>query len=117
MKTAWIIGLLAMASAPPALAQAQSGSTLFEDRCSGCHLPTGGGQGPSLTGVVGREAGAAPGFDYTPGLKASGVVWTSANLDRFLADPGKMVPGTAMPISIPDAAQRAAIIAYLATKR
>ena len=117
MKIAWIITLLALASAARVAAEPQSGSDLFEDRCAGCHVPAGGGQGPSLTGVVGRKAGAAPGFDYTAALKASGVVWTKANLDQFLADPGKMVPGTAMPIHIPDAAQRAAIVSYLATGR
>jgi cytochrome c2 len=114
MKTAWIIGLLALASATRVLAQPLNGSDLFEDRCIGCHVPAGGGQGPSLTGVYGRKAGAVAGFDYTPALKSSGIVWTSATLDAFLADPSKMVPGTAMPVHIPDAAQRAAIVSYLA---
>jgi cytochrome c len=117
MKTAWMIGLLVLASAPRVEAQSQSGSDLFEESCSGCHVPAGGGQGPSLTGVVGRRAGSVTGFDYSPALKASGIVWTNANLDRFLTDPGKMVPGTAMPIHVTDAAQRAAIIGYLAAGR
>ena len=117
MKIACIVTLLALASAPRVAAQAQSGADLFADRCAGCHDPAGGGQGPSLTGVVGRKAGAATGFDYTAALKTSGLVWTKANLDTFLADPGKMVPGTAMPVHIPDASQRAAIIGYLATGR
>jgi cytochrome c len=38
-----------------------------------------------------------------------------ATLDPFLTDPMKKVPGTAMPQSVPDPAQRADIIAYLAT--
>ncbi len=117
MKTAWIIGLLVLASAPRVLAQTQSGSELFEDRCSGCHAPAGGGQGPSLAGVVGRKAGAVAGFDYTAAMKASGIVWTSANLDQFLADPAKTIPGTAMPVHLADPAQRAAVISYLATGR
>jgi cytochrome c2 len=115
MKPVWIIGLLVLASAPRLMAQAESGSQLFENRCAGCHAPGGGGQGPALTGILGRKAGAAAGFDYSPALKASGIVWTGANLDQFLADPSKMVPGTAMPVHITDAAQRAAIIDYLAT--
>ena len=57
------------------------------------------------------------GFAYSPALKASTLVWTTANLDQFLADPAKTVPGTAMPIKVPDAAQRAALISYLATTR
>jgi len=114
MKTAWIVAVLVMASALRVSAQPQSGSELFEDRCAGCHVPAGGGQGPSLTGVVGRKAGAAAGFEYSPAMKASNIIWTSETLDAFLADPGKVVPGTAMPVHIPDAAQRAAIVSYLA---
>ncbi len=117
MKIACVVSLLALASAQRVAAQPQSGSDLFEDRCAGCHVPAGGGQGPSLTGVVGRKAGTATGFDYTAALKASGIVWSKASLDTFLADPGKMVPGTAMPVHIPDAGQRAAIIGYLANGR
>lgn len=117
MKIACVVSLLALASAQRVAAQPQSGSDLFADRCAGCHTSAGGGQGPSLTGVVGRKAGAATGFDYTAALRASGIVWNKANLDTFLADPGKMVPGTAMPVHIPEAGQRAAIIGYLATGR
>jgi cytochrome c len=63
MKTAWILALCVSLSAPRVLAQPQTGSDLFEDRCVGCHVPAGGGQGPSLTGVYGRRAGAVAGFD------------------------------------------------------
>jgi cytochrome c len=113
MKIAWIVGLVAVASTARASAQPQSGADLFENRCAGCHVPTGGGQGPSLTGVIGRKAGSVPGFDYSAALKASTIVWTSETLDPFLADPGKDVPGTAMPVHISNDAQRAAIIGYL----
>ena len=82
-----------------------------------CHIAGGGGQGPSLTGVVGRPAGSAPGFAYTPALKASGLTWTPANLDRFLVNPAALVPGTAMVVRINDAAQRAALIRFLATQK
>ncbi len=91
------------------------GAETFEDRCSICHVAGGGGQGPNLTGVVGRKAATAPGFAYTPALKNSGLTWTAANLDKFLVNPGALVPGTAMQVRINDAAQRAALVAYLAT--
>jgi len=117
MKMIWIAALWVMAMTPRVLAQTSGGADLFEDRCVGCHFASGGGQGPPLTGVVGRKAGSVAGFAYTPAMKASGLVWTAANLDRFLADPAKLVPGTSMPIQVPDAAQRAAILNYLATGR
>jgi cytochrome c len=117
MRITWIIGLLVLASAPRAMSQPQSGAELFENRCSGCHVAAGGGQGPSLTGVIGRKAGTVADFGYSAAMKASNIVWTSQTLDSFLADPGKMVPGAAMPVHISDDAQRSAIIGYLLTGR
>jgi cytochrome c len=101
------------ASAQPA-GVAAKGAEVFDDRCSGCHGEVGG-QGPSLAGVVGRHAGSLPGFDYTPALKASGLTWTPANLDRFLTGPKALVPGTAMAVIVPDPTERRDLIAYLAS--
>ena len=100
-----------------ALAQAASGADTFEDRCAMCHVAGGDGQGPTLKGVVGRKAGSLPGFAYTSAIKASGITWTPANLDRFLTNPGALVPGTAMLVRVNDATQRAALIRYLATRQ
>jgi cytochrome c len=117
----WLAALAAVgvvAGAGGALAQtgdAAKGSDVYDDRCSGCHVIGGVGQGPNLAGVVGRKAGASPGFAYTAALKGSGLTWTPANLDRWLAGPPKVVPGTAMTVEVPDAADRRELIAYLAT--
>jgi cytochrome c2 len=117
----WRTALLAAAlavSASAASAQpgnAAKGADLYDDRCSGCHVIGGVGQGPSLAGVVGRRAGALPGFDYTSALKGAGLTWTAANLDRWMAGPQKLVPGTAMTVVVPSAADRRDLIAYLAT--
>ena len=91
------------------------GEDVFQDRCSQCHVLHGTGQGPSLIGVVGRKAAALPGFNYSDALKASGIVWTPANIDRFVQSPTKMVPGTAMRAIVPNAGDRADLIAYLAS--
>jgi cytochrome c2 len=102
----------------PALAQTADmakGADVYDDRCSGCHVIGGGvGQGPNLAGVVGRKAGAVTGFAYTAALKGSGLTWTPANLDRWLAGPQQVVPGTAMVAIVPDPAERRELIAYLA---
>ena len=74
--------------------------------------------GPPLTGVVGRKAASVPDFTYSPGLKKladSGLTWTDANLDKYLTDPKAMVPGSPMALALPDAADRADVIAYLKT--
>lgn len=94
-------------------ARAGDGRQAFEDRCQMCHVPEGGGQGPSLTTVSGRKAASVPNFTYSQALKDSSLVWTRQTLEQFLADPRAMVPGTAMPIRVADAAVRADIVAYL----
>lgn len=102
-----------------AAAGAPDGATLFKQRCAVCHSDVAGQParlGPNLAGVVGRKA-AATGFNYSPALKATGLTWNKANLDRFLAAPAKTVPGTRMVIAVPGKAERDAIIAHLEKKR
>jgi len=85
--------------------------------CAMCHsdLPGKNGIGPSLFGVVGRDAGSAPGFKYSEAMKTAGK-WTPERLDAFIAAPKAVVPGTAMPFGgVKDAAKRADIVAYLGT--
>lgn len=109
----------------PAIAQsaggdAAKGKTVFA-RCMACHAVTPGTNriGPSLAGVVGRKAGSAPGFTYSPAMKGSKTVWNAKALDGFLARPsGASVPGTKMAFAgVPNATDRANVIAYLGTLR
>lgn len=111
---------LAGALAPnPSTAQTAGGEAVFRQRCAACHTteanktsPTG----PNLRGVVGRKAGTAA-FAFSTAIKRSDIVWTTENLDRFLAAPARVVPGTRMIGSVTDAAQRRALIQYLSTRR
>ena len=100
----------------------EHGQKFFQTTCAICHSDSLGPgntliikQGPTLLGVMGRKAGTSPHFNYTQALKDSGLVWDAPALDRFLTDPAKAVPGTTMPIPLPDAGIRADLIAYLAT--
>ena len=94
-----------------------AGKASFADQCSSCHTidPNTNGFGPSLSGVVGRHAGAVANFAYSAAMASSKLVWQPADIDAFLTSTTTKVPGTAMPVAIPDAAMRANIIAYLAT--
>ena len=87
--------------------------------CPACHGVTQGANsmvGPSLFGVVGREAGTAPSLlGASENLKKYGVTWSAETLDEFLADPNAKVPGTPMSGMLIDPQQRADVIAYLST--
>lgn len=58
-----------------------------------------------------------PGFNYSSALKKAGdngLVWTKANLEKWLTDPRSMVPGTRMVFpGIKDKGERDNVIAYL----
>ena len=84
--------------------------------CMGCHSLDDNDVGPKHRGVVGRKAGSVPDYRYSAALKASGIVWTPENLDRWLQGPQTLVPGAKMFFAVPDPKTRADIIAYLATQ-
>lgn len=85
--------------------------------CKACHDLEAGVPhkvGPNLNGVVGRKAGTADGFKYTEALARSDIVWTPETLDRFLEQPGALVPGNGMAFAgIAGSADRASLIAWM----
>ncbi|HUC50301.1 MAG TPA: cytochrome c oxidase assembly protein [Xanthobacteraceae bacterium] len=89
------------------------GKTLFSQRCSACHALDSNKFGPRLGGVVGRRAGSAPGYPYSPALRSANFIWSSGSLDQWLTDPQKFVPGAKMPVRVIEATSRRDIIAYL----
>lgn len=104
-----------LAVAPCAHAQ-DAGEAIFKRYCQVCHTVEEGKNkiGPSLAGIVGRKSGSVPGYSYSDANKSSGVTWDEANLDTYLTDPRKFIPGTKMlfvGIKSPD--DRKALIAYL----
>jgi len=111
-----ILAALALALPPAASAagDAARGSQIYE-RCAACHSIERDHTGPRHCGLFGRKAGTVAGFEYSAAMKHSGIVWNAKTLDRFLANPLKAVPGTAMGYAgVPDAAERRDLIAYLA---
>ena len=94
-------------------ADAERGGTLYEARCGACHSIDAHRVGPLHRGVFGRRAGSAPGYDYSPALKAAGFVWDLATLDAWLQDPEALVPGQRMGYSVAEAADRADLVAFL----
>jgi cytochrome c len=83
----------------------------------GCHSLDEDDIGPRHRGVVGRAAGSVPGYVYSPGLKNSHIVWDRDTLDRWLTNPQALVPGAKMFFALPNAQDRADVIAFLAEQR
>lgn len=122
--TACASAFLAAAALLPALAPLQvraqdaaAGDRLFRQRCVACHTVQAGQNriGPHLSGIVGRKAGSVDGVRYSQGMQDLAIAWDAAQLDAYLANPTAMVRGTTMAISVPNAAERASIVAYLQT--
>ncbi len=104
--------------ADPEFASADtSRGQLLSFACAACHtFGRGGGTliGPNLHGVFGRRAASVAGFDYSPALASSGLVWTPVSLEAWLNEPASFVAGTKMAFTgyrSPD--DRRDLIAYL----
>jgi glucose/arabinose dehydrogenase/cytochrome c2 len=115
MSTAALLAALVCA-APVFGADANAGKAVFRAQCALCHSAepndNGGAQGPNLNGVFGRHSASNPQFGYTAALKASGLTWDAATLNRFLTSPTTVVPGSAMVIPVPNDTDRGNLIAY-----
>lgn len=116
-----LMTLVFLASTPvaaqtPAGGDPARGAALFQ-RCAACHSVEPGVHltGPGLAAIWNRRAGTVPGFGrYSDALKHAGLIWDAATLDRWLQRPQAVVPDTTMTFAgMPDARQRADVIAYL----
>jgi len=118
----YLAAALLLAIAPLAFAQGdvESGEAIFKSRCSGCHAIGPGAQpafGPQLTGVVGRQAGGAPGYQYSDAMRASGIVWDEEKLKAYIDDAKAVVPGTRMNFWWIGSDQKLSdLVAYLASQ-
>lgn len=110
LRSCLLVGALLVAGAAAA---APDGEALY-GRCLACHALRYDRVGPHHCGLAGRVAGSVPGFAYSAAMRDAGIVWQADTLDRFLAAPAAMVPGTTMTYAgIADPAERAALIDWL----
>lgn len=99
---------------------ADNGALIYEDACGQCHQRNAGlnKKGPQLMNIYGAPAAELKDYTYSDGLKASGWVWDAATLDNYIADAEKAMPNSKMLSDpMPDAQERADVIAYLSTLR
>jgi cytochrome c len=110
------VAQLASAQMPLPTPKPPDGATLFKQQCATCHttnLTDAARQGPSLFKIVGRRAGTADGFSYSPGFAKADFNWDDAKLDAWITNPQDMIPGSVMAYRQAKPDVRAAIVAYL----
>jgi nitrite reductase (NO-forming) len=117
-----VVAAAPAASASPAAAHgaplsgaAEDGRRVFS-KCQACHslVPGKNGVGPSLAGILGKQAAGDPDFNYSNAMRQARFVWDAAKLDAYLTDPQKLVPGNRMPFpGLKAEHDRTDLIAYL----
>lgn len=99
---------------------ADNGAIIYEEACSQCHQlsPGSNKKGPQLMNIYGAPAADLEDYEYGTALTSSDWVWDAETLDPYIADAQKAMPESKMLSDpMPDADERADIIAYLSTLR
>lgn len=116
-----LILLNSLGSASAQSPSAENGADVFK-KCRACHLVGDTAKhavGPALNNVLGRKAGGAEGYTYSDNMRElgqGGLVWSEEELSRYLENPKAVAPRGKMAFpGIPDAQDRADVIAYLKT--
>lgn len=93
------------------------GKTLFLRGCSGCHDATSkmkNGRGPHLWNIVGRPKASVATWRYSKVLLEAKGNWDYEELNGFISDPMRVMPGTDMEAhGYQKLEERADLIAYL----
>jgi cytochrome c2 len=126
MKRALSLAMFIVVAAgvsPASAEDAGNGQKVF-NRCRACHAIGPGAHnkvGPALTGIVGRKAGAASGFNYSDAMKQAagkGLVWTEGNLQQYLDSPDTFLPNGVMAFAgIKNEPELKDLIAFLKTQK
>ena len=87
----------ALAATPAGAADVANGQKVFR-QCQACHVvdKEQNKVGPHLVGIIGRTAGSVEGFNYSPAMAGSGMVWSAETIAAYLADPKGYVNGNRM---------------------
>jgi cytochrome c len=110
---------------PPAIsaklnsADSLKGKALYLKQCRNCHDATQKMfdlAGPPLWGIVGRPKASIATFKYSEPIRESGGDWTYDELNAFISDPRRILPGTEMQAEgYQNEEDRADLIVYLRT--
>ena len=104
-----ILALLASASV-------DDGKKVFK-KCVACHSIEKGGAnkiGPSLWGVLGRQAGSVSDYKYSKAMIAYGKPWSFKEMNGFLIKPKDWIKGTKMSFAgLKNEKERADVILFM----
>jgi cytochrome c len=114
-----VLAITSFATTASAAGDAAKGKKVFK-KCVACHAIKAGKHktGPSLAGIIGRDAGKAAGFKKYKGLKGADWKWDEASLDGWLKNPKKWLKAkngkrSAMVYKLKKEKDRQDVIAYL----
>ena len=117
LKNGYVAPVPPVISAKLSGADSVKGEALFVKQCQVCHDATRdmrSFRGPPLWGIVGKPKAAVEGFKYSPVIMALGGHWTYEELNSFLSDPARVLPGTDMGANgYQSEPERADLIAFL----
>lgn len=91
------------------------GQRAWRAECRSCHTIDQNYWGPKHRGLIGRPVGKLKGYNFSPALAKSNLVWNEALLERWLANPDQTIRGQWMGYRVESAQTRADLIAYLRT--
>ena len=112
--------VLGVAHGAASAADPTGGKALFDKTCANCHSIEAGVNkvGPTLFHIVDRPVASVPDYVYSDKMRAAGKqrkVWDEKRLAAYLANPRQVMHGVKMFFAVPDAKDRADVIAYLIT--
>ena len=87
-------------------------------KCVSCHSLEKKGKnkiGPNLYNIINRKRGAVSNYNYSKAIKIMGGNWNAMELNEYIKNPKKFIPGTKMSFGgIKSEENRFSLILYLA---
>jgi cytochrome c len=120
LPAALALAACAVLAGPAHAADPAAGKALFDKTCANCHAVEAGVNkvGPTLFDIVNRPVASVHGYDYSKkmlSMRKPWKVWDEKHLDTYLTHPREVLHGVKMYFAVPDAKDRADVIAYLTT--
>jgi cytochrome c len=120
LPVALLLAACTLLAGPARAAEPAAGKALFDKTCANCHSVEVGVNkvGPTLFDIVNRPIASVHGYDYSKkmlSMRKPWRRWDEKHLDTYLTHPRAVLHGVKMFFAVPEAKDRADVIAYLNT--